>query len=114
MRAADPISEGPPLMVARPAMLKRDTTEAGHHPGLSRCRWLGMRNDVVCWASGVGVRGRGNHLRAGIAPVLGDPLVIAAGVTVSGGGLAAALVRHRRGGQQRSPGSDKDRRFDLW
>jgi hypothetical protein len=73
MRAADPISEGPPLMVARPAMLKRDATEAGHQPGRSplqvardaqRRRLLGLPGSVFgvvgtifvpasppCWAT---------------------------------------------------------------
>jgi len=38
-----------------------------------------------------------------IGGFFGNPLVIAAGVTVSCGGLAAALVRRRtRGGQERS------------
>jgi hypothetical protein len=48
-----------------------------------------------------------------IGGLFGNPLVIAAGVTGSCGGLAAALVHGRRGGQERSRGSDKDRGFDL-
>ena len=36
-------------MVARPAMLKRDTTEAGQHPCRSRCSWLGMRKANHCY-----------------------------------------------------------------
>ena len=48
-----------------------------------------------------------------IGGFFGNPLVIAAGVTVSCGGLATALVRRRRDGQERSPRSDKNRGFDL-
>ena len=39
-----------------------------------------------------------------IGSFFGNPLVIAAGVTVSCAGLAAALVRRRRGGQERPCG----------
>ena len=48
-----------------------------------------------------------------IGGFFGNPLVIAAGATVSCGGLVAALVRRRRGGQERPPRSDKNRGFDL-
>jgi hypothetical protein len=155
MRAADPITEGPLLRVARPAVLKRDTTEAGHHPGLSRCRWLGMRRALVfagppgsvfevvgtifvptsrpAWGrSGTGrthvvavagffvgdPHGQALALLAGgvlgaVGGFFGNPMVIAAGVTASCGGLVAALARRRRGGQERSRRSDKNRGFNL-
>ena len=47
-----------------------------------------------------------------IGGFFGNPLVVAAGVTVSCGGLVAALVRRRRGGQECSRRSDKNRGFD--
>jgi len=51
MNRRRPDDRGTLPTVASPAMLKRDTTEAGHHLGRSHCRGLGMRKAVVCLAN---------------------------------------------------------------
>jgi mercuric ion transport protein len=56
---------------------------------------------VCCWAAPTLLAG---GVLGAIGGFLGNPFVIIAGVAVAGAGLAAALVRRPRGGQERARG----------